>query len=168
MKAKAAMTKAWKIYKQAGVRTMAAWSEALRSAWKIVKGGAEKMYKLIEVGNSVSEKQQPYIIDMACKQLGLKENWNWAVIVLTYQPKSKKETSTLISVLRSGGVLSAVKWIYEVDQDHVEKVMGDVQRKYGEEADLIYGAARSRTSSFEPKEQAKAILDALNAQEVLN
>ncbi|MBO8165094.1 MAG: hypothetical protein H0Z34_15530 [Brevibacillus sp.] len=32
------MRKAWGIFKKEGVRTMAAWSQALRRAWAIVKG----------------------------------------------------------------------------------------------------------------------------------
>src|SRR5690606_35957209 len=36
------MTKAWELFREAGIRTMKAWSEALRRAWDIVKSSYKK------------------------------------------------------------------------------------------------------------------------------
>lgn len=74
--AKKAMQKAWEIYKKGGVRTLEAWSQALRKAWAIVKGIIQELPQLIGTEKQVAwaEKIRANVLNKINEELTRRRN----------------------------------------------------------------------------------------------
>lgn len=78
----AVMKNAWQIFREKAVRTMKAWSDALRSAWKIVKGGtvAANDEKRISIRDEVFE---------SAKRLKQRQSFKYKNMIIQLSSSSK-------------------------------------------------------------------------------